>query len=492
MRPAEFRELGRSLVDQIADFLESLPSRPVTRGEAPSQVRALLGGRTLPRAGSDPAALLREAATLLFEHSLFNGHPRFLGYITSSAAPIGALGDMLAASVNPNLGAWVLSPIATEIERQTVSWISELIGYAPDSGGLLVSGGNMANIVGFLAARRAKAGWDVRKAGVAAREGKPLRLYTSAETHTWVEKAADLSGLGTDSIRWIPTDPDHRMDVAALRREIERDLRNGDRPFLVIGTAGSVSTGAIDPLEALHEVSRAHDLWFHVDGAYGALAASLPELEPEFAGMAAADSVAVDPHKWLYAPLEAGCALVRDPAALRDAFSYTPPYYRAGEVAGEEVLEYRDYGPQNSRGFRALKVWLGLRQAGREGCVRSIQEDIALAERLLLGVRAHPELEAVGRKLSVTTFRFAPRELRGGTEAAEDYLNRLNAEIVARLQDGGEVFVSQAVVAGATCLRSCVVNFRTSAADIDAIPEIVARAGRRARSALAPERLQDQ
>ena len=220
MNPETFRALGYLMVDRIAEFLSTMSARPVTPNETPEQVWSVLGTTTLPEQGSDPAGLLERAANLLFDHSLLNGHPRFWGYVTSSAAPIGALGDLLAAAVNPNVGGWALSPMATAIEAQTVRWIAELIGYRPDCGGLLVSGGNMANFVGFLAARRAKTGWDIRTAGVAGAGSRPLRLYASRETHTWVQKAADLFGLGIDAIRWVAPDHRQRMDVQALRRQI--------------------------------------------------------------------------------------------------------------------------------------------------------------------------------------------------------------------------------------------------------------------------------
>src|SRR4051794_31367213 len=224
MDAATFRKLGHRLVDQLAGFLESLPSGPVTRDESPSVVREALDlTGPLPEMGTDPGPLLQETAQLLFAHSLFNGHPRFFGYITAPPAPIGILGELLGAALNPNVGAWTLSPAATEIESQTVRWIAQLIGYPIGCGGLLVSGGNMANFVCFLAARAAKAKWDVREHGVSGDSGSKLRVYASTETHTWIQKAADLGGLGTASIRWIPTNKKLRMDVAALRRQIEAD-----------------------------------------------------------------------------------------------------------------------------------------------------------------------------------------------------------------------------------------------------------------------------
>lgn len=252
--------------------------------------------------------------------------------------------------------------MGTESEAQAVRWIAELIGYPTDCGGLLVSGGNMGNFVGLLAARKAKATWDVRTAGLFGEQARRLRLYTSGETHTWIHKATDMFGLGTDAIRWVPTDEQLRMDMNALRNQIQADINAGDLPFLVIGTAGTVSTGAVDPLPELAAICREYDLWFHVDGAYGGFAALLLDegkVPEALKGIREADSVAVDPHKWLYAPLEAGCTLVRHPQALRDAFSYHPPYYHFAEEAS--TIDYYEYGPQNSRGLRALKVWLALR-----------------------------------------------------------------------------------------------------------------------------------
>jgi aromatic-L-amino-acid decarboxylase len=472
----EFRRLGHDLVDGIADFLRTLPERPVAPGRSADEIRDALGRGGLPEHGAPADELLADAARLLYEHSTFNGHPRFLAYITSSAAPIGALGDLLAAAVNPNVGGFPLSPLATELEAQTIRWIAELLGYPTDCGGLLVSGGNMANFVGFLAARRARAPFNVRSAGMAACDEGPLRVYGSAETHTWIEKAADLFGLGTDSIRWIETDDEQRMLVPALREAIARDRADGATPLLVIGTAGSVSTGAIDPLREIAALCRDEGIWLHVDGAYGAPAAVLPDAPRDLKALAEADSVAIDPHKWLYAPLEAGCVLVRDPRALLDAFTYRPAYYSLPE--GEDApISYVDYGPQNSRGFRALKVWLGLRQVGREGYVRMITDDIALAQELHRLAKDDPELEAWTTSLSVTTFRYVPADVEPGAPEAEDYLNELNSELRDRLEHGGETYISNAVLDGTYLLRACVVNFRTTADDIAALPEIVKRVG---------------
>jgi glutamate/tyrosine decarboxylase-like PLP-dependent enzyme len=479
MDAATFRLLGHRLVDQVAGFLEALPRGPVTRDESPSAVREALNlTGPLPESGMDPELLLEQTAQQLFSHSLFNAHPRFFGYITAPPAPIGILGDFLAAAVNPNVGAWTLSPAATEIESQTVRWIASLIGYPVSSGGLLVSGGNMANLVCFLAARGAKAGWDVREHGVSADLRGRLRVYGSIETHTWIQKAADLAGLGTASIRWIATDEKLRMDVGALRRQIEADTAAGDVPCLVVGTAGSVSTGAVDPLPEISALCKEYGVWFHVDGAYGGFAATVPEAPDDLRGLSQADSVAVDPHKWLYAPLEAGCALVRDPESLRTAFAYHPPYYHFNERA----TNYVDYGPQNSRGFRALKVWLALKHVGASGYRKMIADDIRLSQAMVQTINRHAELDLVTQDLSITTFRYVPLALRADVQEAhvKRYLDELNREILDRLQRGGETFVSNAVVGGRYVLRACIVNFHTAQADVEAVPNIVARIGRTA------------
>ena len=477
MDAATFRMLGHQLIDQVAGLLESVPDRPITRDESPSAVRDALDlNGPLPETGSDPAVLLERTTRLLFEHSLFNAHPRFFGYITASPAPIGVLGDLLAAALNPNVGAWALSPAATEVEAQTVRWIAELIGFPTEGAGLLVSGGNMANVVCLMAARAAKADWDVRAKGVAASAGRPLRIYASAEAHTWIQKATDMAGLGTESIRWIPTDAHLRMDVAALRRQIEMDRAAGDIPCLVAGTAGSVSTGAIDPLREIATVCKEHNIWFHVDGAYGGFAAALADATDDLRALNLADSVAVDPHKWLYAPLEAGCAMVRDASALRAAFAYHPPYYHFDEHA----TNFLDYGPQNSRGFRALKVWLAMRQMGAAGYRQMIGDDIRLSRALAAIVEAHPDLELATQELSITTFRFVPPDLGStvGQADTEKHLDILNRTLLDRLQRGGELFLSNAVINGRYLLRACIVNFHTEQADIEAVPEIVGRIGR--------------
>jgi aromatic-L-amino-acid decarboxylase len=477
MSADEFRLAGHALIDQIAGFLGSIRERPVTRPASPEAIRELIGTGGLPERGRAADDLLQEVAPLLFDHSLHNGHPRFLGYISSAAAPIGALADLLAASINSNVAKWELSPLASEIESQTIRWIAEFIGYPVNCGGILVSGGNMANLLGFVAARKAMVTWNIRQEGL-YEEPRRLTAYVSRGTHTWIDKAADVCGLGAIGIRWIETDAQQRMDIAALRDQIEADRRERRLPFLVVGTAGTGATGAIDPLREIAELCRSERLWMHVDGAYGAPAAGLPEAPADLRALALADSVALDPHKWLYSPLEAACVLTRDPRALPDALSFRPDYYRF-EEQGQAGIDYYEYGLQNSRSFRALKVWLGLRQAGRQGYQTSIRDDIAVAKHLFAQADAHPEIEAKTLNLSIATFRYIPLDLNEHSNGTNEYLNDLNKAVLAETQRSGTLFLSNAVIDGDYFLRACCVNFRTSKADVEPIPEQVVAIGRR-------------
>jgi len=483
--PEQFRSAGHELIERIADLLGSMHDRPVNSGLSVSEIRKLVNGESpLPLEGCDLNQLLSETTELLTQYSLYNGHPKFLGYVTSPPAPIGMLADLLAAAVNPNVGSWMLAPVATEIESQTIRWIAELLAFPKTCGGILVSGGNTANYVGLYAALR-----SVFPRDASSRNPEQLAratVYASSETHTWLEKAMDMFGLPFAARRTIKVDEAQRLMLTDLESQLAADLKAGHIPVAVVGSAGSVSTGAVDPLPAMADLCQRTRVWLHVDGAYGGFAAMLPNAPADLRGLAEADSVAIDPHKWLYAPLEAGCALVRDPERLRAAYSYRPPYYHFGV----EATNFVDLGPQNSRGFRALKVWLGLKQVGRRGYERMIADDIALARELFARLEADPDFEALTCSLSIATFRYVPQEYRGRTDepAVELYLNELNQALQARLEVSGEVFVSNAVLADRYVLRACIVNFRTSSKDIAEIPGIISRHGEQVHRDLASTR----
>ena len=474
----EFKKIGYQLIDTISHFIHTINEKPVTTGETPKQIQTVLGNASLPEQGTSVLELVSKTSDLLLNHSLLNGHPKFFGYITSSPTPIGALADMLAATVNPNVGAHILSPMATAIEKQTVKWLAEFIGVSPSYGGILVSGGNMANFTAFLAARTAKAPKNMKEDGLLNMHSE-LVFYCSKATHTWIEKAAVLFGHGTKAIRWISTDADNKMNIDILSQTINDDLKIGKKPFLVVGNAGDVSTGVIDNLSAIAAVCREQDLWFHIDGAYGIPAAVIPQYKNLFDGIKEADSIALDPHKWLYAPLEAGCTLVKNPQHLIDTYSSHPVYYNFNNQDDEPTLNYYEYGFQNSRGFRALKVWMALQHAGKNGYIKMIGEDIALSQMLFNEAKKHLELEAVTQNLSITTLRYVPIGLTQDEEKKETYLNTLNEKLLNELQQGGEVFLSNAVVADKYCLRCCIVNFRTSIKDILEMVDIIVRVGRK-------------
>ncbi|MDL5514192.1 pyridoxal-dependent decarboxylase [Arenibacter sp. M-2] len=473
----QFKTIGYQLIDKIAEFLDTIDEKPVTPGEGSQELQKILGRSSLPENGSPTEDIVSNAAALLMDHSLLNGHPKFMGYITSSPAPIGMLADLLAASVNSNVGAHILSPMATEIEKQTVQWLAEFIGVSPDYGGILVSGGNMANFTAFLAARTAKAPKTIKEDGLSS-TSKKLLIYCSKTTHTWVEKAAILFGHGSKSTRWIPTDSTNKMDNMLLEQAIKNDLDEGHQPFMVVGTAGDVSTGTVDNLNGIASICKTYDLWFHIDGAYGIPAAIDPELKQMFMGIKEADSIALDPHKWLYSPLEAGCTLVKNPKHLTDTYSSYPEYYNFSKNDHGPALNFYEYGLQNSRGFRALKVWMALRQIGRNGYLKIIREDMELSKLLFLLAENHSELEAITQSLSITTLRYVPEGYGDKTDKNETYLNTLNEALLDELQQAGKVFLSNAIVHHKYCLRGCIVNFRTSKKDIEEIIEIIVREGK--------------
>ena len=473
----DFKKIGYQLIDTIANFFDTIDDYPVTKGESPLQLQEILGASTFPEHATPAEEIVTRASDLLLNHSLFNGHPKFMGYITSSPAPIGVLADLMAAAMNQNVGAQVLSPMATEIEKQTVKWLAEFIGVSPHYGGILVSGGNMANFTAFLAARTAKAPKNIKEDGLAAHQAK-LIAYCSKTTHTWVEKAAILFGHGSKQTRWIPTDAFNKIDTVILEETIKEDLKNGHQPFMVVGTAGDVSTGVVDNLKEIAAICKTYELWFHIDGAYGAPAAIIPELKATFEGLKDADSIALDPHKWLYAPLEAGCTLIKNPQHLLDAYSSRPEYYPFNKTEESQAQNFYEFGLQNSRGFRALKVWMALQQVGRKGYVKMINEDIELSKLLFKLANNHKELEAVSQNLSITTLRYVPTDIPPNDKNRVTYLNTLNERLLNALELGGEVFFSNAIVKESYCLRSCIVNFRTSKKDIEEIIEIVVREGR--------------
>jgi len=419
---------------------------------------------------------------------MFTGHPRFMAYITGSGTIPGAATDLLASGINMNLGGWRLSPGATEIEHNLMAWFGRQFGLGEDAGGLLVSGGAMANFVALKVARDQKATWDVRQAGVAA--GPPLALYASRKAHVVVERAADMLGLGATAVRKIPIDDGFRLRMDALREAIVRDRDEGARPFAVVATAGTVATGAIDPLQEIADLCRDEGLWMHVDGAYGGPAVLADDLRPLLAGIERADSIAFDPHKWMYVPHSAGAVVMRDWGNLVLSFIALADYFvhEDKELSGHG-FDFGMMGPQFSRGFQALKLWVSLLAHGRVAYGQRISHDASLARYMGARVEERPELElAAPVGLSICCFRYVPPDLLEGPDR-ESYLNRLNERLMTEIQLDGRAYCSNAVLAGRFTQRACIVNFRTEAADVDALLEVASQLGRFIDAELRPETL---
>jgi glutamate/tyrosine decarboxylase-like PLP-dependent enzyme len=469
------RAAAHRAVDLAFDQLATVAERPVYR-RVPTDVRARLTEAPLPRRGLSVDEILDEFEAAVAPYPMGDGHPRFFGWVAAPPTPVGAIADLLAAALNPS--CYGGDQAATYVEDASVRWLMELVGFPTEaSKGLLVSGGSMASLTGIAAARHWAArrdGWDVRAEGL---QGKrpPLVLYVSSEAHTALRKAAELLGIGEANVRVVPVDAAFRLDVDALRVAIADDRAQGRRPFCVVASAGTVNTGAIDPLDATANLCAAEALWFHVDGAYGAVGLLDPAVANRYAGLERADSVAIDPHKWLSVPYECGCALVRDGGLLRDAFSLVPPYLREEEGTGSGSLPgYQEFGFQQTRGFRALKLWMSLLHLGREGYARIVARHNALARHLAALVDTASDLErAAPVELSIVCFRYVPAHLRND-EAALDALNKA---IVEAVQVGGEVFLTQAVLNGRFVLRANVMHYDTHEEDVDALVAVVRRTG---------------
>ncbi|UCI09323.1 pyridoxal phosphate-dependent decarboxylase family protein [Mesorhizobium sp. B1-1-8] len=471
---ADVQALSHRVIDDAVGYLRDVRDRPVWR-EMPPEVRTFFDA-PMPRAPASLPDVYGEVTDNLMAYPMGNIHPRFWSWYMGSSNFTGALGDFLAAIQGSNLGGG--NHAAGLMDSQVVNWCKEMVGFPAAASGTLVSGGSMANIIGLTVARNAKAGVDVRERGVGAIP-RPLRFYASDQVHSCHRKAMEALGLGNRALRRIPTDTGLRIDVDALKAAIAEDRDASFKPACVIGTAGTVNTGAVDDLQALAALAEAEDLWFHVDGCIGALIAVAPQNAALVAGIEQAHSIALDPHKWLHAPFEAGCALVRDASAHRNSFAVTPEYLEStprGLASGQWL---NDYGLQTTRGFRALKIWMALKEHGIEKFGRLIDQNIAQARHLARLIEDEPVLElTAATTVNIVCFR---HRLDG---APEDRLKAFNTEIMLRLQEEGIAVLSDTTVRGRHCLRVAITNHRTRREDLDLLVRETLRLGQEIKSGM--------
>ncbi len=463
-----FRQLAHRMLDDMLDYQQNVRQRPVWQ-PVPAKVKAFLK-QPLPQDPQSHEGVYQDFVQNVLPYPMGNIHPRFWGWVMGNGTPFAAMAELLAATMNPNMGGGEHAP--NYVEAQVIDWLKEMFGYPAAASGLLVSGASMANLVGLTVARNTLAGYDIRAQGLRAGP-RQMVLYASSEVHSCVHKAVELLGLGRDALRLIPVNEAYEMDLSALEQAIAADRAAGLQPFCVVGTSGTVNTGAIDDLQGIADICQREGLWFHVDGAIGAVAILSPEVRTSVAGLQRSDSLALDLHKWMYMPFEAGCALVRSEPDHRRAFSLTPEYLAHAErglAAGS--LWFTDYGVQLSRGFRALKVWMSLKEHGIQKFRRMVQQNIAQARYLAQLVDAHPLLERLAPvELNIVCFRYNP----GGLD--EEALNLLNQELLIRLHESGIAAPTYTTLKGAYCLRAAITNHRSRREDFDILVEAVARFG---------------
>lgn len=464
---SDARALSHQMIDEAIDYLQDVRSRPVWQN-MPPDIRESFAA-PLPHAPTPLADVYREVSETVMPYPMGNIHPRFWAWYMGSSNFTGAIADFLAAVQGSNLGGG--NHAATFIDQQVVDWCKEMMGFPAEASGTLVSGGSMANLIGLTVARNIKAGVDLRENGVAAIK-TPLRFYASDQVHSCHRKALEVLGLGNQSLRRIGTNSDLTIDLAALRRAIAEDRAAGYQPACVIGTAGTVNTGAIDDLAGLASLARKEDLWFHVDGCIGALIAIAPQNAQRVSGIDEADSLALDPHKWLHAPFDIGCALVRDASAHRGTFAVTPEYLEMMPRGLASAHWLHEFGLQTTRGFRALKVWMALKEHGADTFGRLIDQNIAQGHYLSALIDSEPYLERVAPTcINIVCFRFRVDNL--DTNALKD----LDTEIMLRLQEDGIAALSDTTVGGEHCLRVAINNHRTRQEDLDLLIKEVVRLG---------------
>ncbi|MFI7612314.1 pyridoxal phosphate-dependent decarboxylase family protein [Nonomuraea terrae] len=464
----ELRLAGAKAAEIMADHLAGVADRPVWR-PVPGDELAWLTGQDLPEEGRPLDALLEDAREHVLPYPMGNGHPRFFGWVNSPPNPAGVVVEPLAAAFNPSCAGG--DHAGPHLERAVVRWLAGLVGFPhPPGGGLLTSGASMATVICLATARQRAAladGWDAREEGLSGRPA--MVMYVTEEGHSCLHKAAQLLGLGARNVRTVPVDAAYRMDVAALRAMVAEDLAAGLRPFCVAGSAGTVNSGAVDPLDEIADVADEHGLWFHVDGAYGALGILADGAAPHYAGLERADSLALDPHKWLGVPVGCGCALLRDPSAARAAFSLVPSYL-VDENAGD-LGWFAEYGPEQTRPFRALKTWATMSYLGRSGITRLVNHTTWLARRLAELVAEAGDFELMAPvTTSITAFRHTP---------GSGDLDALNRALPVAVQRRGNAFITGTRLSGRDALRACFLHPDTTEQDLVVLLDEIRLAAKR-------------
>jgi glutamate/tyrosine decarboxylase-like PLP-dependent enzyme len=466
----QFRAMGHQMLDDMVDYVRSVRERPVWQSPSADARRGLQAG--LPREPSSIADVYEQFKRHILPYPTGNIHPRFWGWVMGNGTPVGMLADLLGSAMNCHVSGY--DQAATLVERQVIGWLAEMLDYPVGASGLLVSGGTVANLIGVTIARDHLAGTNVRKHGVDPAVTGQLTIYGSSATHGWADRSCDLLGLGTDGFRKVPVDKHDRIRVAELGRMLREDRDRGCRPLCIIGTAGTVATGATDDLNALADLARAENLWFHIDGAFGALAKLAPKYRHLVNGLERADSIAFDLHKWGYLQYETGAVLVRDAKLHEETFSFAPSYLETftGGIAVKPT-EFASRGIQLSRGFRALRVWMNLSVYGIDKLGAAIERNIDDSQYLSTQIAAHPDLELLApTAMNVVCFRLKPAGL------SEPELDQLNARVLVRIQESGVAVPSNARIGGRFAIRVAHTNHRTVRSDFDLLIANVLGIGR--------------
>jgi len=464
---AEFRKVASETTEVMVDYFRDIRTASVFPAKTPQEIRTSIYEQ-LPKRGQDPLKIIREVRSKIIPNSTRLGSPRYFAYVNGSGTMMSCFAEAIAAAINPNLAAWKPAPAATELERLVTRWLAEMIGYDKDALGVLTSGGTEANLTAIAAALCDKADYDIIDEGLQSpnRKGRFLVYMSDHEGHSSIVKAAQLLGLGRQSVRRVSSKADFTMDIDALEEQIKRDLEEGDRPFCAVAQVGSINVGAVDPLEEIAAVCKRYGMWFHADGAIGAFGRIIPGKEALFKGLELADSVTLDPHKWLYVSYECGCLLVKEPGKLHRAFAVPAPYLKEKITTEYSGLDYMDYGPQMSRGFRALKLWMSLKHYGLDGYRRLLQRNVELVEYLDQLVRGSDDFEPLCKPvLNVYSFRYNPGRASSGFPD-EEHLNELNEMIVYEMQLSGKAFLTTTSIRGKTAIRVCIANHRTTKRDV--------------------------